>query len=87
MIFFDFPPRILEPAGLISAPRCESLRDVMVRANQWIQQNQIKVLTVETLLPNIYDDSIVIADATSMRTPDGYANWAPNHPGIWYEKS
>jgi hypothetical protein len=85
--FFDFPPQIIEPRGLMSYERCESLRDVMVRVNQWVEQNRIKVLNVETLvLPSgVFQDPVVVADATSIATPDGYATWR-QIVRVWYEK-
>ena len=51
----DFVPKELETPGFLNPGEHEAFDDAVVAANQWIQENEIKVIGMETVvLPNIW---------------------------------
>jgi hypothetical protein len=86
ILFFDFPAQVVE-SGVFMGPRCESLREVMPRVNQWVGQNRVRVLNIETLLlPGLIDEP-VIADATSLPSFGNATTHWRQVIRVWYEKA
>ena len=54
--FKDFVPRMLGPAGFLGEPEFESLEDALVAANEWVESEDIEVISIETVvLPNLHN--------------------------------
>ena len=53
--YHDFVPQQVTPAGFLTPAQYDSLHRALVEANQWIKENEIRVLNVDTVvLPNIW---------------------------------
>lgn len=53
--FTDFDPRVIDPGGLFKSATMESMGDTLQQVNQWIDEENIDVVNVETVaLPNIH---------------------------------
>jgi len=53
--FKDFVPRMIAPPQLFKAGEYESFEEALAAANQWIAENNVQLLNVETVvLPNIW---------------------------------
>jgi len=53
--FRDFVPKMISEPGLFKLGEYESLDDALAAANQWIQEDDIHVINIETVvLPNIW---------------------------------
>jgi len=53
--FRDFVPELLAPPGLFKDGTHESLEEAVKAANDWIKEENIKVINFETVvLPNIW---------------------------------
>ena len=51
----DFVPKMTKPAAFLSPAEHESFDAALAAANHWIKENEIRVVTVETVvLPNIW---------------------------------
>jgi hypothetical protein len=52
----DFVPEIKKKAGFIIETFSEPLTDTLQQANKWIEQNNVNIINVETVvLPNIHN--------------------------------
>lgn len=51
--FKDFHGRFLKDNGCISEPDLEPVGKAVDIANQWIEENAVKVINVETVLTNL----------------------------------
>lgn len=61
--FKDFTIKVTKQATKQDDPAFEPLEETLIRMNAWIEENDITVLNVETvLLPNIYKNN---SDRTS----------------------
>jgi hypothetical protein len=55
--FKDFTIQVTQQATKKTDPQFEPLEETMIRLNAWIEENDVTVLNVETLLmPNIFDN-------------------------------
>ncbi len=73
----DFVPKEIEAPGFLKPGEHESFDAAVIAANQWLAENKIKVLSMETVvLPNIWsrweDGS---ADASIATSGDSYSRW------------
>ena len=51
----DFVPKMVKPAAFLSPAEHESFEAALAEANSWIKENEIRVVSVETVvLPNIW---------------------------------
>jgi len=50
MQFKDHPIKIIEEGGWLSDPVSENVKETLLRINQWVEENELIVLNVETLL-------------------------------------
>lgn len=65
--FIDFTLNIISPGALFTAPKFESKEEALLRMNAWIEENEISVLNIETLMmPNL---DLGVSDA---KTEDTY---------------
>jgi len=52
----DFVPKVTKPAAFLSPAEHESFDAALAEANRWIKENEIRVVSVETVvLPNIWN--------------------------------
>ena len=53
--FKDFVPGMKDRGGLFRRPEMEQLSESIREANEWISQNDVEVINIETVvLPNMY---------------------------------
>jgi hypothetical protein len=53
--FADFVPRLIEEGGVFHPEERALVQEAVDRANQWISQNKVQVLNIETVvMPNIF---------------------------------
>jgi hypothetical protein len=53
--FADFVPRLIEEGGVFHHEQRALVQEAVDRANQWISQNKVQVLNIETVtMPNIF---------------------------------
>ena len=53
--FQDFEPRIIPETGILQPTQYENLDETLQDLNSWIEENEIQVLNIETVvLPNIH---------------------------------
>jgi hypothetical protein len=72
--FKDFVPRMIAAPGLFRSGEYESFEAALAAANQWIEENSIRIVNLETVvLPNIWsrweEGSTDVAIGTSGETP------------------
>ena len=84
--YHDFVPQLTKPAAFLSPAEYESFDRALVEANQWIKENDLKVLNVETVvLPNIWSRY----EEGSRDTSLGTSGESPSHwhqfIRVWYE--
>jgi hypothetical protein len=86
----DFVPKMKTAGGLLREAEFESLDAAVEAANEWIKQNSVKVVTIETVvLPNIHAPDISGKDQEGTRDADlstmsGWASWH-QFVRVWYE--
>jgi hypothetical protein len=52
----DFVPKMTKPAAFLSPAEHESFAAALAESNRWIKENEIRVVSVETVvLPNIWN--------------------------------
>ncbi|MEX2174021.1 MAG: hypothetical protein WD872_06645 [Pirellulaceae bacterium] len=84
--YHDFVPQMVAPAGFLTPAEYDSLDKALVEANQWIKENEIRVLNVETVvLPNIWNRF----EEGSRDPALGMSGDSPSHwhqfVRVWYE--
>jgi hypothetical protein len=84
--YHDFVPQLTKPAAFMSPAEYESFDKALVAANQWIKENDLKVVHVETVvLPNIWsrfeDGSRDASLGTSGESPSHWHQFIR----VWYE--
>jgi hypothetical protein len=53
--YHDFVPQMIKPAAFLSPAEYESFDAALVEANRWIKENEVRVVSIETVvLPNIW---------------------------------
>ncbi|MEM9444951.1 MAG: hypothetical protein AAGA18_06315 [Verrucomicrobiota bacterium] len=84
--FKDFVPKEVTKAGFFSSARLEELNDSLKRANIWIENQNINVLNIETVvLPNIHRSSEEGSTDTDITTSgDMSSNWH-QFIRVWYK--
>ena len=56
ILFRDFAPKQLRPAGFLKAAEYQELHEALADANRWVEENAIEVVNVETVvLPSLHD--------------------------------
>jgi hypothetical protein len=83
--FRDFTPRVLSEAALFKAAEYESFDAAVAAANQWIRDNKIRVINIETVvLPNIWSRWEEGTTDTSLGTSgDSPSHWH-QFVRVWY---
>lgn len=84
--FRDFAPKMLVAPRLFKAGEYETMEEVLVAANQWIKEHDVRVLNVETVvLPNIWsrfeEGTADAALGTSGEMPSHWHQFIR----VWYE--
>jgi hypothetical protein len=75
----DFVPDMLQPPGFLSPAEHESFDAALEDANQWVAQNKVRVLNVETVvLPNIWS-------RFEEGTTDGALGTSGEQPSHWHQ--
>jgi len=86
--FADFAPRMLEESGFFKSARYESFEAALDAANQWVAENELRVINVETVvLPNMWDSAENGTEDPEIWTSgDISSNWY-QFIRVWYEYS
>ncbi|MDP6443220.1 MAG: hypothetical protein QGG36_28535 [Pirellulaceae bacterium] len=84
--FRDFVPQMTQDPGILRMAEYEDFEEAVVEANQWVRQNRIHVLQIETVvLPNIWSPYEEGTTDSSLGTRGG----APSHwhqfVRVWFE--
>jgi hypothetical protein len=84
--FRDFVPKMLAAPKLFKPGDYETLHDTLVAANQWIEEQNIRVLNIETVvLPNIWsryeEGTTDVALGTSGEMPSHWHQFIR----VWYQ--
>lgn len=88
--FKDFDIKVTRPAGLISGPEFEPIEETLLRMNNWIEENEILVLNVETLvIPNIFMGKTGMTKRTSskgaFKIGGSQSSWWYQIFRVWYK--
>ncbi len=77
--FKDFVPQELQPGGFLALPQYEMIDVTVQAANDWISQQGVQVLNVETVvLPNLWHPG-------SKGTGEGMRRTRSDFPSDWYQ--
>ena len=86
--FKDFVPKLIEAGGFFQAERYESTEQCLIRLNNYIEDNNLNVMNIETvILPNIFLNNPGRTDAPAFSTHSGTSGRADRyHPvfRVWY---
>ena len=84
--FKDFVPKQISPGGFFSNASYESLEQAIKESNQWVDQNDIDVINIETVvLPNIHaNDEDGSTDTSLWQGGESSATWH-QFIRIWYK--
>ncbi len=86
IIFRDFVAKVITPGGLLKQPELENLDVVVMRANEWILQEKIKVVNIETVvLPNLHSTREEGTGDTYIVTSGEYTTIWNQFVRVWYE--
>lgn len=83
--FQDFEPRIIPETGILQPTQYENLDETLQDLNSWIEENEIQVLNIETVvLPNIhkFDEEGTVDVAVKVSTKS-YSIWYQFFR-VWY---
>ena len=84
--YHDFVPQMTKPAAFLSPAEYESFDKALIAANQWIKENDLKVVTVETVvLPNIWSRFEEGSRDTSLGTSGESPSFWHQFIRVWYE--
>ena len=82
----DFVPKMTKPHALFSPAEHESFDAALALANRWIQEHQIRVVNMETVvLPNIWSRYEDGAADTSLATSGESPSFWHQFIRVWYE--
>jgi hypothetical protein len=86
LCYQDFVPKMTKPAAFLSPAEHESFDAALALANQWIKENDIKVVSVETVvLPNIWSRYEEGSRDTSLGTSGESPSFWHQFIRVWYE--
>jgi hypothetical protein len=81
----DFVPQQLQAPGLLSAGEYETFDAAVAATNEWLQQERVKVLHVETVvLPSIWDPHEAGTQDAALLTREG--GYWHQFVRVWYEE-
>ena len=84
--YHDFVPKMTKPPAFLSPAEHESFEAALAAANQWIKENDIKVVCVETVvLPNIWSRYEEGSRDTSLGTSGESPSFWHQFIRVWYE--
>jgi len=82
----DFVPKMTKPPAFLSPAEHESFDAALTAANQWIKENDIKVICVETVvLPNIWSRYEEGSRDTSLGTSGESPSFWHQFIRVWHE--
>ncbi len=85
--FEDFVPNMMDSGGLFRSPTMEEMSATVHRANQWVAQNNVEVVNVETVvLPNIHNAGEEGSNDASLRTPGEVQSTWHQFMRVWYKR-
>src|SRR3954466_3855069 len=80
----DFVPHMMTPPGFFAPATFESFEAALSAANQWIKENEIQVVNVETVvLPNIWNRWEEGTEDPSLGTGESPSHWH-QFIRVWY---
>ena len=81
--FQDFAPRQVARGGVFRSAEYESFESAAAAAGEWLHQQQVRVINVETVvLPNIWREEGT--EDVDLRVFDGHATWH-QFVRVWYD--
>ena len=84
--FYDFLPEVVVEATVLKAPVYEEISGPLRRANDWINQHNVNVVNVETVvLPNINHKREEGSLDTSLTTRGDYYSTWHQFIRVWYQ--
>ena len=84
--FRDFTPAMTDSGGLFKAPTIEEFHQALARANEWVAENKINVINLETVvLPNIYMPGEKGSSDTQLRTSGEMYSYWHQFIRVWYQ--
>ena len=85
LCYQDFIPKMTKPAAFLSPSEHESFDAALAAANQWILDNKVKVLNIETVvLPNIWSRYEEGPKDSSLGTGESPSFWH-QFIRVWYD--
>ena len=80
----DFVPQMMTPSSLFQPATFEPFDEALAEANQWIRENQIEVVSMETVvLPNIWNRWEEGTKDPSLGTGESPSHWH-QFIRVWY---
>ena len=84
----DFIPEMLDAGGLFRAPDFEPFERTLRRANEWIDNNHIALVNVETVvLPNVFSPGEEGTKDPALHTSGEMASRWHQFIRIWYRNA
>jgi hypothetical protein len=82
----DFSPKVTKKGGLFSAEQVENFEEVMDDLNNWVQETNPDVISIETVvLPNIYDPDEEGSEDTRLGTGRENSSHWYQVIRVWYK--
>lgn len=86
--FQDFVPEIKDEGGFFKSATFEQLSEPLGRANEWIANNDVEVINVETVtLPNIFNPGEEGSTDTNLRSSGEFGTYWHQFIRVWYQAS
>jgi hypothetical protein len=83
----DFLPKMTKPAAFLSPAEYESFDAALAAANLWIKENEIRVVTIETVvLPNIFSRYEEGSRDSSLGTSGESPSFWHQFIRVWYQE-
>ena len=78
----DFAVKVTKPGNWNKKPEIEPLEETLLRLNGWIEENELLVMNVETILmPNVYEKG-----STATKSQGAYKSSEPSGiANLWYQ--
>jgi hypothetical protein len=85
--FKDFVPNMVSPPGFLTEAQYESFDDALVAANAWINENNIQLIHIETVvLPNLWSDHETGTTDVSLETSGQHSSAWHQFIRCWYRQ-
>ena len=83
----DFVPKMTKPAAFLSPAEHESLDAALAAANRWIDENNVRLVNIETVvLPNIFSRYEEGSRDSSLGTSGESPSFWHQFIRVWYRE-